>query len=370
MRGSRRQKRPGVWELRVHAGGGKYVSRTFTGTATAADGALRALIAEVEASRDRRSTTMTVAEWMAEWLAIAARSWASPATANTARNIIDSAIVPELGDEPLGELTRHQVQKWVGKLQERGLAAGTIKRYHGLLRTALEEAVNLDVIAANPAVKVRLPKIARREHPDVDPDKLAAAYAAADRHTKLLIRLATATGARRGQICGLQWADFDHDAGTVRIARSVARANGGVVVKETKTGSIHVMTLDAATLAQVADYRAFREEQLHGDPARTTLSDDTFVFSRTANGSVPWYPDTIDRKWRAVADPAGLQAVRVHDLRHFHATTLISQGVDVVTVAQRLGHKNPAVTLRVYSHPITAADQAAAETLSRFLPTD
>jgi integrase len=359
-----------VWELRVHAGGGKYVSRTVTGNATAADAALRALIGEIEATRDRRSSDMTVGEWLAEWLAMASKSWASPATANTARNVIDSAIIPEIGTVELADLTRRRVQRWIGTLQERGLAAGTIKRYHGVLRTALEEAVNLELLDVNPATKVRLPKIARREHPDVDPGKLAVAYEAADRHTKLLIRLATATGARRGQLCGLQWADFDHDAGTVRIARSVAKANGGIVVKETKTGNVHVMSLDAATLAQVADYRAWREEQLHGGSADTKLTDDTFVFSRTPNGSIPWYPDTIDRKWRAVADPAGLTGIRVHDLRHFHATTLISQGVDVVTVAQRLGHKNPAVTLRVYSHPITAADQAAAETISQFLPTD
>lgn len=354
-----------MWELRVHVGAGKYRSRTYRGSAKKADTALRTLIGEVEAERARPTSGLTVAEWMWRWLARSETTWASPATVRTARNIITSSIEPALGAGSLDDLNRVEVDGWVAGLQKRGLSAATIKRYHGVLRAALEEAVRLEIIPANPASKTRLPKVARREHPQVPADKLAAAYAAADTQTKLLIRLATATGARKGQLVGFRWSDFDHERGTVTVARSVARADGGVVVKETKTGSIHTMTLDADTLAQVAAWRNELESKV-GEP----VPDNGFVFSRDLNGDIPWYPDTVNVKWNACARAAGLTGVRVHDLRHFHATTLISQGVDVVTVASRLGHKNPAVTLRVYSHPITEADQAAAATLSRFLPTD
>jgi integrase len=354
-----------VWELRVHVGGGKYRSRTYRGSAKNADAALRTLIGEVEAERARPASGLTVSEWMWRWLARGETTWASPATVRTARNVIASSIDPTFGAVALDALTRVDIDGWVAGLQQRGLAAATIKRYHGTLRAALEEAVRLELLAANPASRTRLPKVARREHPQIPADRLADAYAAADQQTKLLIRLATATGVRKGQLVGFRWSDFDHERGTVTVARSVARADSGVVVKETKTGSIHTMTIDADTLALVGEWRSHLE-----DERGRALGDDSYVFSNDANRTVPWYPDTVNVRWRAVAQPAGLGHIRVHDLRHFHATTLISQGVDVVTVASRLGHKNPAVTLRVYSHPITEADQAAAATLSRFLPTD
>jgi integrase len=363
VRGSKRQKATGVWELRVHISAGKYRSRTFRGSAKKADTALRALIGEVEAERARPAAGVTLGEWIEQWLARVSKVWTSPSSAKTCRAVIDNHLVGHrLHDLPLHDVTRSDVTEWVAGLK---VAPSSVKRYHGVVRSALQEAVNLDLIPTNPADRVRMPKVTRREHPQIPADALAAVFAAADQQTKLLIRLATATGVRKGQLVGFRWSDFDHERGTVTVARSVARADGGVLVKETKTGSIHTMTIDADTLALVGEWRSHLEDEL-GAP----LGDGTYLFAANVERTKPMYPDTVNARWRAVAQPAGLGHIRVHDLRHFHATTLISQGVDVVTVASRLGHKNPAVTLRVYSHPITEADQAAAATLSRFLPTD
>jgi integrase len=94
------------------------------------------------------------------------------------------------------------------------------------------------------------------------------------------------------------------------------------------------------------------------------------VFAGDVTGTTPWYPDSASRRFRRACDDAGLKDVRLHDLRHYVATRLLSAGVDVRTVAGRLGHRNAATTLNVYSHFVPEADQEAAEILGRLSAPD
>ena len=85
-------------------------------------------------------------------------------------------------------------------------------------------------------------------------------------------------------------------------------------------------------------------------------------------GPEPVNPDRIGWWWRRSRALAGIDAKwRLHDLRHWSATVAIGQGHDVRTVAGRLGHANPAMTLRVYAHAVAAADQAVAASLGEVL---
>jgi integrase len=94
---------------------------------------------------------------------------------------------------------------------------------------------------------------------------------------------------------------------------------------------------------------------------------DAFVFSGDALGVTPWFPDSLSRRSRHLCDAAGLPKVRLHDLRHYVATRLPAAGVDVRTVAGRLGHRNAATTLNVYSHFVPEADREAAAVLAGLL---
>lgn len=98
-----------------------------------------------------------------------------------------------------------------------------------------------------------------------------------------------------------------------------------------------------------------------------TLSPGAHLFTDTADGSRPWRPDSATQAFTRLRDRAGLRGVRLHDLRHAVATRLIRAGVDVRTVAGRLGHASAATTLRVYSHFVPAADREAADLLGRML---
>ena len=103
------------------------------------------------------------------------------------------------------------------------------------------------------------------------------------------------------------------------------------------------------------------------------LIEGSYVFSNAVDASVPWYPDSVSRGFKRLCAAEGLHAVRLHDLRHFVATQLLSAGVDVRTVAGRLGHRNAATTLNVYAHFLEQSDKAAANIIGNMIasyPTD
>jgi integrase len=101
--------------------------------------------------------------------------------------------------------------------------------------------------------------------------------------------------------------------------------------------------------------------------AGTTIEESSFVFSPELDGAKPFRPDNVTGFFMRTRDSLGLKHIRLHDLRHFTATQLIGAGVDVRTVAGRLGHTDPSLTLRTYTHVIEERDRAAAAILGRVL---
>jgi integrase len=101
--------------------------------------------------------------------------------------------------------------------------------------------------------------------------------------------------------------------------------------------------------------------------ADVALADGAFVLSDRADGLQPWRPNRLTQAFGRLRSALGLDHVRLHDLRHFQATELIAAGVDVRTVAGRLGHADPSTTLRVYAAFMEPADQGAAQVVGRLL---
>jgi integrase len=145
------------------------------------------------------------------------------------------------------------------------------------------------------------------------------------------------------------------------IRRGVVRGADGLVEKDTKTHQARRITLDPVTIRCLIEHHE-RSESL-ARQVGTSIGDDAFVFSASFDGAAMMNPESVSRSFRRLADRAGAQDVRLHDLRHYVATRLLASGVDVRTVAGRLGHRDPSTTLNVYSHFIPEADQQAAAVL-------
>ena len=151
----------------------------------------------------------------------------------------------------------------------------------------------------------------------------------------------------------------------VAISRTVVASTSGLVEKPTKTHQLRRVAIGESTAAVLRAHRSRCVEI--AVQCEVPLGDDAFVFSSDAEGCRCWHPDSASRRFRQLADRLGLRRVRLHDLRHYVASQLLAGGVDVRTVAGRLGHRDASTTLNVYSHFLPEADQRAADLLASLL---
>lgn len=156
----------------------------------------------------------------------------------------------------------------------------------------------------------------------------------------------------------LRWSDINFAKGVVTISRGIVSGADGLVEKDTKTHASRRVSLDPTTVEALRAHRGRAEDR--AALCEFELSREAFVFSYEVDGSKPWFPDSVSRCFTRLCKKAGLKGVRLHDL----PTRLLSAGVDVRTVAGRLGHRN-ATTLNVYSHFLAEADRDAANVLGR-----
>ena len=182
----------------------------------------------------------------------------------------------------------------------------------------------------------------------------------------VFLRLAAATGARRGELCGLRWDDLDLDAASLTIRRSIANTRSkGVVEKDTKTHAERRLSLDETTVAVLAEHRRTVAEFV--ERCGGELEADTFVFSHEPDASAPWRPDYVSLAFNRLRKTCDLPGVRLHDLRHFNASALLTEGTDFRTVSGRLGHADVSTTLDIYAHFVRHADEKAAGTIGTVL---
>lgn len=373
MRGSKRKLRPGVWELRVSLGKdpatGKYrqISKTFHGPARAADDALRDLVDKYgDAQEDGFRATFS--QLLDRWLDECERMDLSPTTLRTYRAQVKQTIRPRLGKVVLTRLTPKHLDDLYGQMKEEGRSPKTIRNHHAIISSALHQAVRWEWVRENVADKAKPPRVSQRrvKAPSVEAVR-SVIEAAEERDPRLapLLMLAALTGLRRGELCALRWTDVDFDHAQLDVSRSVVVVPGGLAEKSTKTDRFRIVALDDVGIALLTRHRA----QVDGwaTEAETIVPTDAYVFSHAVDGSKPFRPDNVTGFFTRVRDSLGLHDVRLHDLRHFTATQLIGAGVDVRTVAGRLGHSDPSVTLRVYSHALEERDRAAADIMGRVL---
>ncbi|HUF33111.1 MAG TPA: site-specific integrase [Acidimicrobiales bacterium] len=158
----------------------------------------------------------------------------------------------------------------------------------------------------------------------------------------------------------------DLEARLVHIHRSVLHLAGNqVLIKDTKTHSERTVAIDVETAARLEARRTEVEAALAGGP---TLVELPYIFSHDG-GERPWRPDYVTAAWRRLCNAAGVTGVRVHDLRHMHASYLLDAGVPLHTVSRRLGHERASTTSDIYGHAVDARDQGAADLFGALLNT-
>ena len=280
-------------------------------------------------------------------------------------------LVPRLGEIPLQALERPAIRKAYANLTESGsvrtggpLSDTTVHHIHVTLHRALEDAVEDRLIPRNPADRAhKAPKASDRPEHNVWSEGQVADFLRRVRDDRLfaLWRLTLMSGARRGELIGLRWSDFDLKAETVTFTRQRSRQGGQVIEGPTKTGrGRRTVDLDSMTI-QILEGWAVQQftERIEWSDA---YEDSGLVFTRE-NGQ-PLDPDGTSARWNRHVRASGLVRITIHEARHTHATLLLKAGVPIHVVSQRLGHSNVAFTLHQYGHVLPGQQQDAAAKLA------
>ena len=375
MRGSLREKAPGRWELRVPlppdpvTGRRRRRSASFEGTKRQAERELARLVAGADDDRSA-AQNHTLEHLLGKW-------WEqkeprlSPTTAREYHRIIVKRLVPTMGTRKVTSIAPADLDTYYLRLAKDGLAPASIRQVHAVLSGALGQAVKWRWITMNPARDATLPKASRTPIDPPTPEQARRLLSLADKHSAeigLFVRLSAAMGCRRAEVCGLRWIDIDQSRRTVKIRRSVVDVAGRVIIKDTKTHAQRVIALDPGTMNRLAAHHEFAADRAAA--CGTELAEDSFVLSHTVDGSKPLRPEHATNVFRTLRVKVGVPNARLHDLRHFVATQLISSGHDIRTVSGRLGHAKTSTTLDIYAAFLEPNDRHAADALGELLSDD
>jgi integrase len=373
MRGNITRRGRNSWRLKLDldrdAKGKRQITyRTIRGTKAQAQAELARLITAHDEGRLVEPSKMTIADYTRSWLETAATLTLSGKTAERYRQLIERQIVPHLGVTPLQKLKPVHVANWHAALLKGGsheggpLSARTVGHAHRVLHKALADAVRHELLTRNPASVVSPPKVEETEVQILTADQVQAALNAL-RTTSIYpqVVLLLTTGVRRGELMGLQWADIDFDAGKISIKRAVEKTKAGLRTKPPKTRhGIRAITLPASALEVLKQHRKVQLE-LRLALGLGKLPPNAFVFGGI-DGAVR-DPDRITQDWKRFTAARGLPRVRLHSLRHSHASALIRSRTDPITVSRRLGHAKPTTTLTLYGHMFDHSDEDAAKAI-------
>ena len=314
------------------------------------------------------NSKMTLAQWLDRWLDEYASARLRDSTMNGYRMYAEQYIKPILGGKKITSITTTDIQRLYMKLKKEGrvrehpehghqLSGSTVCRIHTMLHRALKDAVTAHLIAKNPADGVTVPKRGsepKRVLTDRETDAFMAAIKA-DPVWHDFFYTELTTGLRRGEICGLQWKDFDAEVGTLQISRTLHQnPEGGFRTGETKTGKGKRKILLPQSTADI-----LRE--------RRKTARSVWVFPSPVKPKQPLMPTSAYHRLKALLKQAGLPNISFHALRHTFATHALASGVDAKTLSGILGHTNASFTLNTYTHVTTDMQRQASAIVGNFM---
>ena len=283
--------------------------------------------------------------------------------------LLKKQIAPHLGAAPVQKLTTADVEKWHGALRASGLAPRTVRHAHRLLSKALGDAVRHGVLARNVCGRdgQRSPKVPNVEMQILKREQVGGVVdALRGRPIFGKAMVALFCGLRAGEVLALRWSSVDLDGKEIWVKESVEEVAGQpLTVKRPKTeAGVRKIALPEIVIDALRDHRRQQLEQRmllgQGRPA-----DDALVFPGADGG--PSRRTGLSIEWGETVESLGLPDIVFHALRHTHASQHIAAKVDIATISARLGHANPAITLRVYSHLFEQNDSAAADAINAAL---
>lgn len=369
--GSVRQRKDGRWEGRVVIGydekGLPRAKNVLAKTKRECQEKLKQLRETVTAPRTEKvRPEMPFGEWLDFWYQNYVKPQIRPTTQANYEAKIYQHIIPELGKIPLNQLAQKDLQQFYARMKTggrlirteqfgKGLSDSMVRGLHAACRSALEKAVQEELIRTNPAVGCKLPPKRGREMQVLGREELQRflIQAQAEGYFELFL-LDLCTGLRRGELLALQWDDLDFKTGTLTVNKQVYEVKGQLQVSVPKTrASIRRLILPPGVMEVLRQYRE--------------TVDSRWMFPSPVKEDVPMTPGAVRRRLQIILERAGCKKIRFHDLRHTFATLSLESGMDVKTLSAMLGHVSAATTLDIYAHVTGDMQSEAAAKIDRGL---
>lgn len=288
----------------------------------------------------------------------AKRITCSENTRQSFQTMLNHHIYPALGDLKMPDITSANITAFLLSVQAQGKANATCVKLYTILNLMFKMAYMSDTITRNPMDKVERPRPRKDEIKSSDveaytADELRYIISCLDKEPlkwRALIRLLIDTGIRRGECCGLRWEYVDFHNCTITIAKNLCYTQGaGVYLDTPKNGKIRTIDVDPAVMELL--------KQLRIEQSRRAISH--FVFTQD-DSCEPMHPQSPTRYMEKFSRHYGVKDMHPHKLRHSFASVAITNGADIASISEKLGHSDKSTTLRLYTH----ADQESMKRAS------
>lgn len=280
------------------------------------------------------------------------------------RSYLDRHFLPAFGPYPMAEISPHLVQTWVRTALEGGLSARSVAKYHTMLHSIFKRAVADRVIGYNPCESTDLPKIVIKRRRILSPSEFELLLAAIPQPHRAMVLTGIETGMRWGELAALRPVHLDGPRQLIRVEETIVEVSKKnspsgrrylvkPYPKDDEPRSLRISSgLVALLLGRIRELEIGEQELLFPSTQRNLRQP----MSRNTWRTRIWRPAIA----RSAIDPG----IRMHDLRHAHASWLLAGGADLKTVMDRLGHTQIQTTQR-YLHALPDADDRALDAFQR-----
>jgi len=325
---------------------------------------------EISKGKYTEPSKMKFTVWLDKWLQSYKKGNLKPSTYDSYENRINVHIKPDLGEIPIEKLQTHMIQDFYNKKLRSGkedskgvLSARSVRHLHTIICSSLDQAVQDGLLQINVAKSAKPPIVRRKKMNTMSLDDLVKFVNSVktDKHYATYI-IAITTGLRRGELLGLCWDCVDLDNGTISIERQLLVLKEGVVLDD---GTKSKLSRRKVTLTDDG-IKALNKHKAKQDGLKKMLTDvgyidNNLVFSRDDGSFLD--PREFTKRFQRNLEKAGLPKIRLHDLRHTHASLLLEKDLHPKIVQDRLGHSSITTTLDIYSHISPGLQKKASDSL-------
>jgi integrase len=328
------------------------------------------LVVDVHDGSYVEPTKVTVEDWIIQRWIPSMKTQLKASTFDSYQRNLNNHVIPTLGQLPLTAITSNRLNNFYASLLQTGnkrgggLSAKTVRYIHTTLHKAFSDARNEGLLRTNPAELAKPPRLhasARKEMNVWDTETLRKFLnLTVDDRLGSAWHVLAMTGMRRGELMGLRWSDIDFDRKRIIIRHTLVSVAYQIIESTPKNHQTRIIDIDESTV------EVLKKQELNQNREKmawaTDYSDSGIVFCR--EDGTPIHPDSLSQSFERAIKRARVPRIRLHDLRHTHATLAMHAGVPIKVISERLGHESPSFTMKQYAHVLPTMQAEAASLIA------